>query len=184
MEQAIRSLGFANAGQDTFTSKIVPMQATANMITTTFKVQSGNMLVVSDANGNLSGDGSGNFNTTTGEFTVVFNSSPAAEIVAMVDLSYNTGSEIIAGSNTNGLPFKYTLPNAMGMGDSITIQDPVSSMFVVGFSGSIWMTRGALDFMDIPECFHHSGISMKSSAPRVIQIEPLKPTTNILLTGS
>lgn len=159
MEQAIRSLGFANAGQDTFTSKIVPMQTSANMITSTFKVQSGNMLVVSDASGNLSGDGSGNLNAATGEFTVVFNSSPAAEIIATVDLAFDAGSEIIAGSNTNGLPFKYTLPNAMGMGDSIVIQDPVSSMFVVGFSGSIWMTRGALDFMVTPEWWKLASIT-------------------------
>ena len=159
VEQAIRSLGFANAGQDTFTSKIVPMQTSANMITSTFKVQSGNMLVVSDASGNLSGDGSGNLNAATGEFTVVFNSSPAAEIIATVDLAFDAGSEIIAGSNTNGLPFKYTLPNAMGMGDSIVIQDPVSSMFVVGFSGSIWMTRGALDFMVTPEWWKLASIT-------------------------
>ena len=159
VEQAIRSLGFANAGQDTFTSKIVPMQSSANMITSTFKVQSGNMLVVSDANGNLSGDGSGNLNAATGEFTVVFNSSPAAEIIATVDLAFDAGSEIIAGSNTNGLPFKYTLPNAMGMGDSIVIQDPVSSMFVVGFSGSIWMTRGALDFLVTPEWWKLASIT-------------------------
>ena len=159
VEQAIRSLGFANSGQDTFTSKIVPMQTSANMITSTFKVQSGNMLVVSDASGNLSGDGSGNLNAATGEFTVVFNSSPAAEIIATVDLAFDAGSEIIAGSNTNGLPFKYTLPNAMGMGDSIVIQDPVSSMFVVGFSGSIWMTRGALDFLVTPEWWKLASIT-------------------------
>ena len=117
------------------------------------------MLVVSDASGNLSGDGSGNLNAATGEFTVVFNSSPAAEIIATIDLAFDAGSEIIAGSNTNGLPFKYTLPNAMGMGDSIVIQDPVSSMFVVGFSGSIWMTRGALDFMVTPEWWKLASIT-------------------------
>ena len=159
VEQAIRSLGFANAGQDTFISKIVPMQASANMMASTFEVKSGNLVVVSDANGNLSGDGTGNFDASTGEFTVIFNSSPAAEIIATVDLAFDAGSEIIAGSNTNGLPFKYSLLNAMGMGDSITIQDPVSSMFVVGFSGSIWMTRGALDFMDTPEWWKLASIT-------------------------
>jgi len=159
VEQAVRSLGFANAGQDTFVSKIVPMQASANMVAATFMVQSGNMLVTSDASGNLSGDGTGNFNASTGEFTVVFNSSPAAEIIAKVDLSYDAGAEIVAGSNTNGLPFKYALPNAMAMGDSIIIQDPVSSMFVVGFSGSVWMTRGALDFMQTPEWWKLASIT-------------------------
>jgi hypothetical protein len=47
----------------------------------------------------------------------------------------------------------------MGMGDSIIIQDPVSSMFVVGFSGSVWMTRGALDFMQTPEWWKLASIT-------------------------
>ena len=39
------------------------------------------------------------------------------------------------------------------MGDSVIVQDPVSSMFIVGFSGSVWMTRGALDFSTTPEWY-------------------------------
>jgi hypothetical protein len=158
VEEALRSLGFANAGQDTFVSKIVPMQPSALMDASTFRVTSGSMIITSDASGNLSGDGTGTFNASTGEFTVVFNTVPAAEVVARVDLHYASGAEINVGSNTNGLPFKYTLPMAMAMGDSITIQDPVSSMFVVGFSGSVWMTRGALDFSVTPQWYKLASI--------------------------
>ena len=80
---------------------------------------------------------------------MVFNGSPAAEIIATVDVSYAAGSTVSLGS----IPMVFhsnTLPNALGMGDSIVVQDPVSSMFIVGFSGSVWMTRGALDFMETP----------------------------------
>ncbi|MDA8687393.1 T9SS type A sorting domain-containing protein, partial [Schleiferiaceae bacterium] len=109
----------------------------------------------------------GNFDAATGNFTVIFNSSPAAEIIATVDVSYAAGSEVVLGSNTNGLPFKYTLPNSLGMGDSVIVQDPVSSMFIVGFSGSVWMTRGALDFSTTPEWYKLASITGTTQAVEV-----------------
>ena len=165
--EAIRSLGFATAGQDTFASTIKPLQESAIMDPSSFKVTSGTLEVVSDASGNLSGDGTGTFDINTGEFTVVFNSYPAAEIIARVDVSYASGSEVSLGSNTNGLPFNYTLPSALGMNDSIMVQDPVSSMFIVGFSGSVWMTRGALDFSTTPTWYHLANITGTAQAVEV-----------------
>jgi hypothetical protein len=167
VNQAIRSLGFANAGQDTFVSNIKPLQESAIMDAATFKVTSGTLVISSDASGTMTGDGTGTFNATTGDFSVVFNGSPAAEIIATVDVSYAAGSTVSLGSNTNGLPFKYTLPNALGMGDSIVVQDPVSSMFIVGFSGSVWMTRGALDFMDTPTWYKLANITGTAQAVEV-----------------
>ncbi len=167
VDRALRSLGFANAGQDTFVSNIAPLQASAVMNAATFKVQSGTAVISSDASGNLSGDGTGNFDAATGNFTVIFNSSPAAEIIATVDVSYAGGSEVVLGSNTNGLPFKYILPNSLGMGDSVIVQDPVSSMFIVGFSGSVWMTRGALDFSTTPEWYKLASITGTTQAVEV-----------------
>ena len=167
VNRALRSLGFANAGQDTFVSNIAPLQSSAVMDAATFMVQSGTAVITSDASGNLSGDGSGSFDATTGDFTVIFNSSPAAEIIATVDVSYASGAEVVLGSNTNGLPFKYTLPNALNMDDSVIVQDPVSSMFIVGFSGSVWMTRGALDFSTTPEWYKLASITGTAQAVEV-----------------
>jgi hypothetical protein len=124
-------------------------------------------LITSDANGNLSGDGVGSFDAATGDFTVVFNNSPAVEIIAKVDVSYANGSELVLGSNTNGLPFKYTLSNGLNMGDSVIVQDPVSSMFIVGFSGSVWMTRGALDFSTTPVWYKLANINGTAQAVEV-----------------
>ena len=62
MEQAIRSLGFANAGQDTFTSEDSSYANVCQHDYFYLQGAKGNMLVVSDASGNLSGDGSGNLN--------------------------------------------------------------------------------------------------------------------------
>ena len=129
------------------------------MDASSFRVTSGNLLITSDANGNLSGDGVGSFDATTGDFTAVFNNSPAVEIIAKVDVSYAAGSELVLGSNTNGLPFKYTISSALGMGDSVIVQDPVSSMFIVGFSGSVWMTRGALDFSITPDWYKLANVT-------------------------
>ncbi|MDC1028867.1 T9SS type A sorting domain-containing protein [Schleiferiaceae bacterium] len=167
VNRALRSLGFANAGQDTFVSNIAPLQASALMDAATFTIQSGTAVITSDASGNLSGDGTGSFDVTTGDFTVIFNSSPAAEIIATVDVSYSSGAEVVLGSNTNGLPFKYTLPNALNMDDSVIVQDPVSSMFIVGFSGSVWMTRGALDFSTTPEWYKLASITGTAQAVEV-----------------
>ena len=161
--EAIKSLGFATVGQDSFASVIQPLQASAVMDAATFEVRSGTLVVTSDASGNLTGDGTGSFNVPTGEFTVESNGLPAAEIVATVDISYPSGATYL-GSNTNGLPFKYTLGSALSMGDSVIVQDPVSSMFIVGFSGSVWMTRGALDFMDTPEWYKLATIVGTSTA--------------------
>ena len=167
VNRALRSLGFANAGQDTFVSNIAPLQASAVMDASTFIVQSGTAVITSDASGSLSGDGTGSFDATTGDFTVIFNSSPAAEIIATVDVSYASGADVVLGSNTNGLPFKYTLPNALNMNDSVIVQDPVSSMFIVGFSGSVWMTRGALDFSTTPEWYKLASITGTAQAVEV-----------------
>ena len=79
------------------------------MDASTFQVKSGTLLISADASGNLTGDGTGNFDASTGDFTVVFSSIPAAEIVATVDVSYTAGSTLSLGSNTNGLPFNYTV---------------------------------------------------------------------------
>ena len=59
------------------------------------------------------------------------------------------------------------LPNNLGMGDSIIVQDPVSSMFIVGFSGSVWMTRGALDFMNTPNWYKIESITGTAQAVEV-----------------
>jgi len=164
---AIRSLGFAAAGQDSFSSTIKPLQESAIMDAGSFQITSGTLSVTSDAAGNLSGDGTGTFDATTGDFTVEFNAVPAVEIVATVNVSYPAGAEVTLGSNTNGLPYKYTLNNALSMGDSVMVQDPVSSMFVVGFSGSVWMTRQALDFSKTPTWYKLANIVGSTQALEV-----------------
>jgi len=55
----------------------------------------------------------------------------------------------------------------LNMDDSVIVQDPVSSMFIVGFSGSVWMTRGALDFSTTPEWYKLASITGTAQAVEV-----------------
>ena len=132
----------------------------------TFQVKSGSLVIRVDSSGNITGDGTGNFDASTGDFSVVFSSIPAAEIIASVDVSYTAGSIVTLGSNTNGLPFNYVIKRSW-MGDSIIVQDPVSSMFIVGFSGSVWMTRRSTRLYGYSNWYKLASISRTAQAVEV-----------------
>ena len=146
---AISSLGFGG-GDTTFSNNLKRPQPAAQFVTNTFQVESGALLITSDAQGNLSGDGYGSFDPSTGNYTVTFNSTPFAEIIVTCDVQYNAGSTIKVQSNTNGLPFNHQIVSTVAPGDSIQIQDPVQSIFMVGLNGTVWITRGSLDFSKLP----------------------------------
>jgi len=148
-QPATMSLGFGG-GDTTFTNTLKKPQDAAVFLTNTFRVESGALVITSDAQGNLTGDGYGTFDPTTGNYTVTFNSTPFAEILVSCDIQYNAGSTIKVNSNTNALPFNYSISQGITPGDSIQVQDPVQSIFLVGLNGTVWMTRGALDFSVIP----------------------------------
>lgn len=147
---AVQSLGFGG-GIKSFTNTLRKPELSAKFIASTFKVVSGALTIVSDALGNLSGDGTGTFNALTGDYTIIFTNTPVAEIVVKCEVQYLSGSVIEVGSLTNGLPFNYTLTSLLNSQDSVKIQDPVQSIFACGFRNSVWITRKALDFSDTPE---------------------------------
>jgi hypothetical protein len=149
---AISSLGFGG-GSVSFTSTLNKPQSVSVFVTSSFKIVSGSLTVVSDASGNLSGDGNGTFDPQTGNYSVTFSSVPLAEIVITCDIRYTAGSTIEVNSNTNALPFKHTITANLSPNDSLKIQDPVQSIFVTGLNGTLWMTRGSLDFSTLPRWY-------------------------------
>jgi len=149
---AISSLGFGG-GAVSFTSTLNKPQAAAIFVTNTFRIVSGSLTIVSDANGNLSGNGTGTFDPQTGNYSVAFSTVPLAEIVITCDIRYTAGSTLLVNSNTNSLPFKHTINANLAPNDTLKIQDPVQSVFVTGLNGAVWMTRGALDFLKTPVWF-------------------------------
>ena len=70
---------------------------------------------------------------------------------ATVWFKNETGENIPADNDiqcmsNNGFPFNYTLDHTLAAGDSIQVQDPISSRLYVGCANAIYTTRMALDF--------------------------------------
>ncbi len=154
---ASQSLGFGNGSDVNFANVLERPYDPAQFVANTFRIESGALTVVSDAAGNLSGDGTGNFDASTGAYTVTFNQAPLAEIVISCSVSYPSGSALRLNSNIGGLPFDVTLPTTVGPDDSLMIQDPVQSMMIVGLNSydaiansGVWMTREVHDFSKTP----------------------------------
>lgn len=83
------------------------------------------------------------FNNTTSRDSVVY--------IANVD--HNAGETVEVKSRTGAYPFNYTLSNNLAKGDSVKIQDIISSRLFIGLTNGIWMTKEALDFGRQPQWF-------------------------------
>ena len=58
----------------------------------------------------------------------------------------SAGETITIKSNSQNYPFEYTLTEALPAGDSIEVQDIISSTLFVAVKGKVYMTRDALSF--------------------------------------
>lgn len=159
-DPAFVSLGFGEPGTTQYSGVLPKPQESAIFETNTFVVRLGSQTVVSDAGGNLSGDGTGTFDPSTGAFNVTFNTSFALEVYATCEVHYNAGDTVVVQSAINNLPVVHGLTGALASGDSVMIQDTYQAAFFMGLTsrsggeGGIWMTRRALDFtQDPPEWF-------------------------------
>lgn len=74
-------------------------------------------------------------------------------VLFIADTIYNIGDVINYISRTQQVPLTHTLTVALAEGDTIALQDPVQSIFAVGFNGSngLYITRHALRFNVTPE---------------------------------
>ena len=59
---------------------------------------------------------------------------------------YNKGDVVLINSNNADYPFEYVLTENLQEGDSIEVQDIVSSTFMAAVEGAVYMTRDALMF--------------------------------------
>lgn len=69
------------------------------------------------------------------------------------------GTTVTLLSNTASYPFQYTLNALLAPGDSVRVKDPVQARFVMGASGSVWLSRRALDFGANPSWIKIANIS-------------------------
>jgi hypothetical protein len=72
--------------------------------------------------------------------------------------NYPADTVLVINSKNGRYPFNYTLQSALSEGDSISVQDIVSSKFFIAFpkttattSGSVYMTKHVHDFTKIPD---------------------------------
>lgn len=177
------SIGFGNGGS-TYNNSFSKPQSSTKFVPESFTVRAGNQVLTSDASGNLSGDGTGSFDPSTGSFTVNFDSGTNLEIFITAVARYDAGAVVNVTSATNELPIRDTIPRALEPGDEYFVIDPVQSIFAVGltaydngsepdnFSGGVWMTRKALsNEVGTPEWWHVGRLSA-GETPTTLEISP------------
>lgn len=177
------SIGFGNGGNE-YTGQFTRPQSSTQFIPESFRIRSGNLVLTSDANGNLTGDGTGTFNPATGSFNVTFDEGTSLEIFISVATRYNAGATIVVESATNDIPIRDTIPRDLNPGDEYFVIDPVQSIFAVGlttynnvaqpgnFFGGVWMTREAVSKTNgTPEWWHVGKLAI-GETPTVVEISP------------
>lgn len=75
------------------------------------------------------------------------------------DTTYSAGSVIQIESNNCNYPFDYTLTEDLVPGDSIEVQDIISSTFLVAVKNAVYMTRDALVFNEVADWWKIGTIS-------------------------
>jgi hypothetical protein len=160
--KSIRSMGFGDGIKRVFKGKMSHPQSAAKFIAGGFKVFAGPYLMTADAQGNLTGDGTGKFYPDSAYFEITFNNPPLAEVILTCDVYIPAGSKVRMSSNIGGLPIPYTTATRLDVGNVVKVQDKIQSMFFVGLNshvdaatslklGGIFMTRKVHDFSNTPE---------------------------------
>ncbi len=145
-----------NGIDDTYTGTLTVNTPVANPLPTiilgSVKFVAGNDTLTSNGAGAIGGDGFGSIDGLTGVYTITFNTLPVANVVvkAIYDVQYGAGTVLSLNSNVSGKVVEYTTPFTIGAGDSVKAQDVIQSHLAVGFTGSVWLTRRALDFSTTP----------------------------------
>ncbi len=180
-DSAFVSLGFGN-GDTTYSGILRRPQNSAIYVPEGLRIIAGAQVVTSDAQGNLSGDGSGTFDDSAGTFTVIFDDPVSLEIIAKCAVRYDANSVIEVNSETNDIPVSYTLPFSLNPNDSIRVQDPVQSMFFVGLrgrsaapattneEGGIWMARDVLSNKTSTPTWYHIGEVGVGNGPQCMAV--------------
>ncbi len=179
-DSGVVSLGFGG-NKTKFKGTFQRPQLSANFHQEGLFIDAGNQTVTSDASGNLTGDGTGTFNITTGEFEVEFANPVVVDITAKVALSYDVDAEVKVRSVTNNIPISHKLTSGLASNASVNIQDPVQAAFFVGLRhvqgnansnsrGGIWMTRGVLSNLKGTPEWWHIGELLGSDVPQTMEV--------------
>jgi len=104
-------------------------------------------------------------NSNTGVFMTPFrlwesfnNTVSRDSITYIAKVNHSAGDVLELKSETGNFPFKYTLTAALVKGDSVRIQDIISSRFFLGTTNSVYMSKEVLDFGRLPKWFKIANI--------------------------
>ncbi|MCF8302226.1 MAG: T9SS type A sorting domain-containing protein [Bacteroidales bacterium] len=87
------------------------------------------------------------------------------------DINYPADTTVLVPSGTDDYPFEYTLEEELTAGDSIKVQDPISSKLFIAIEDEVWMSPSMLDFTIIPDSLpsHWFKIAEIEGIPTCIQ---------------
>lgn len=77
----------------------------------------------------------------------------------VADRNYQAGDTIIVRSATSAYPFPYVLTSPLNQGDTIYVQDIITSKFYVGINNGVIMTREVHNFARTPKWYLIANIS-------------------------
>ncbi|HLO92575.1 MAG TPA: T9SS type A sorting domain-containing protein [Lentimicrobium sp.] len=80
-------------------------------------------------------------------------------ITFIANQNYAAGEVMEIKSKTSAFPFNYTFSEPLTEGDSIKIQDIISSRFFVGVANAVYMSKEVLDFSKEPKWFKIASIT-------------------------
>lgn len=138
-----------------FSGVLNKSQAALNFVIGSVQFKAGAQVLTDvDGDGNLSGNGIGTFNYSTGAYSITFTSAPPnlTDVSAYFQGSVDAGATLNLKSNTpevklrgNDFTVPYTAPSFLPPGSIIRIQDPVQSLLAFGAStGKIYLNRKSL----------------------------------------
>ena len=86
-------------------------------------------------------------------------SEELAKYINRSDQAIPAGTEIMINSNNGDYPFKHILAEPLAAGDSIEVQDIISSTFIVATESNVYMTRDALQFDKVADWWNIGSIT-------------------------
>lgn len=101
-------------------------------------------------------------------------------VMFLADTNYLAGEVVRVRSHAhNGYPFSHTLLAGINKGDSMLVQNPIQSMFVIAARTALWMTRQALDFSGTPQWF-----KIGSTTGGIVQTFTISADGNYIFVGT
>ena len=172
-----------------FSGTIAQVQPSGDVVggSVSFVDESNNQIIEDfDNDGNLEINGVivGTIDLATLEYDLKFPVAPKdqADVKVRYNTTFDAGDVLYLVSNTNKIPFEYTLQQSLNVGDELDIQDPIQAILVNAVNGGIMFTRNAIKHSHQPDWVNLDSPSFGASIGTVAAFE-YSPDGNSLYAG-